>query len=731
MVGAGLAASLVEALQTGTHLLWSGDFCQLPPVEHGAPLRDMIAAGLPYGELTEIHRNEGDIVRACRALKEGRPFIPSPCINLAAGQNLKHIEASRTSQALGALAHLLRNVPPDINPVWDVQVLCAVNENSGVGRKNLNEGMQRILNPDGARVEGMAFRLNDKVICSTNGLLPLVKCPGCGNDVAELVAWNGKWFECGSDGCFNQWKPGECDGDFVANGEIGKVVLLDKKLMHVAFDSPRRTVRVAGEWLQQFELAYAVTCHKCIHPDTLVETTEGLLPIREIKPTGKIATPFGPQQYRNFVRNPIQNVLQIRTRDGYEITVSPDHKCEVWRSGGLEMIEASQLVSGDTVRLKLGATVEPSCPAKLPACPPGDVRARVYDVPAEVDARVAEFFGLMVGDGTVFRSGFSLHKQHPEVVDRFRALGQRLFGIKGSQSSNEGTPGWLFSSTILRDWLKLVGGMSPNKKAVPKCILQSSSRIHAAFLKGLFEDVTVNVKGDQLDHIEWSSCYPDMVRTVRVMLLRLGIISGCVKGSPERLYIYGVNAARFCESVGFISYMKQGRLLLPHGKETRYRVPVLKSEVPKWHHLKGFSEFDYQNARAMGFVTREVAARLAAVGVEWAKERLNWHYTKIESIVPSQSETMCVEVPDGHRFLQAGFPWGNSQGSQWPVVIIMADDSNGADRVTSFEWFRTAISRAEKLCCTIGKKSAIDRQCRKSALKERKTFLAQLLKGVA
>jgi hypothetical protein len=57
----------------------------------------------------------------------------------------------------------------------------------------------------------------------------------------------------------------------------------------------------------------------------------------------------------------------------------------------------------------------------------------------------------------------------------------------------------------------------------------------------------------------------------------------------------------------------------------------------------------------------------------------------------------------------------------------MAEDTRGADMVTSWEHWRTSLSRAEKLCFTIGKKAAIDRQCRKSALEGRKTFLSELL----
>jgi ATP-dependent exoDNAse (exonuclease V) alpha subunit len=144
MTDTDLWASTLAAISPGTHVLCVGDFAQLPPVGHGAPLRDMIAAGLPYGELTEVHRNGGDIVTACRDVKEGRPFRPSPCVNLEAGHNLPHVEAARPTLVLGALGNLLRSCPAGIDPVWDVQVLCAINEKSEVSRKLLNAMLQNI-----------------------------------------------------------------------------------------------------------------------------------------------------------------------------------------------------------------------------------------------------------------------------------------------------------------------------------------------------------------------------------------------------------------------------------------------------------------------------------------------------------------------------------------------------------------------------------------------------------
>jgi exodeoxyribonuclease V alpha subunit len=64
-----------------------------------------------------------------------------------------------------------------------------------------------------------------------------------------------------------------------------------------------------------------------------------------------------------------------------------------------------------------------------------------------------------------------------------------------------------------------------------------------------------------------------------------------------------------------------------------------------------------------------------------------------------------------------------SQGSQWPVVIIIADP-NGA-RVATREWWYTGISRASQRCIIIGDKNVVEAQARKVSLEQRKTFLAE------
>lgn len=238
-LGVDLGASLFSAIQPGTHVLMLGDDGQLPPVEHGAPLRDLLAAGVPHGQLTEIWRNGGDIVLACQDIRDGLTWRPSPTINLDAGQNLKHIECSRPAITMRHLDRMLGNAPPGIDPVWDVQILCAVNDKSPLSRKALNAHLREFLNQGGKSIPNHAFRVGDKVMCLSNSMLPSYE----GDD---------RDYQSSEDAI----------EEFVANGEIGRVIHIEPKVSVVKFDAPARTVRVVGAWHDSFDLAYAITTHK-------------------------------------------------------------------------------------------------------------------------------------------------------------------------------------------------------------------------------------------------------------------------------------------------------------------------------------------------------------------------------------------------------------------------------------------------------------------------------------
>ena len=66
-----------------------------------------------------------------------------------------------------------------------------------------------------------------------------------------------------------------------------------------------------------------------------------------------------------------------------------------------------------------------------------------------------------------------------------------------------------------------------------------------------------------------------------------------------------------------------------------------------------------------------------------------------------------------------------SQGGQWPVVVGMIDDYQGARRMFDRSLIYTLISRATKYCVLIGSREVADAAVRRASIWNRKTFLRQ------
>lgn len=245
----------------GTHVLFVGDPYQLPPVGHGAPLRDLIASGaVGVGELTEVRRNSGTIVRACAAIKAGRPADFDARFDLDADDpaNLRFIPADQ-STVLDVLEDVLGKLTR-FDPVVGTQVIVPLNEKSPLSRKAVNERLVRLLNPAGRRVNGCPYAVGDKIICLKNGKLKAVR-PADGSESVRDY-------------------PADTDSPdaWVANGEGGRVVAVGPKQFVAEFDGGRLALVPVGAPPKHseagddgegdggsagnFDLAYAITVHK-------------------------------------------------------------------------------------------------------------------------------------------------------------------------------------------------------------------------------------------------------------------------------------------------------------------------------------------------------------------------------------------------------------------------------------------------------------------------------------
>lgn len=261
MLDTSLAADLVCSLKPDAKLLFIGDFRQLPPVGHGKPLLDMIEAGVPYGRLTEIKRNSGDIVRVSEQFNGGQRYEPSTGPNWATGDNVLHYERRSASEQLRALRSFYSEAPPEFDRVADIQVLAVTNESSSVARKQLNESLQHLLNPHGMKVGETIFRVGDKAICTENGELTEVRCGNCGDKgVGMAVMQEGGGYACLR--CGDNFTKRDLDDEFVANGEMGRVVEVGGPVLHVLFEYPKRLIRFVGEQVNRVDLAYAISVHR-------------------------------------------------------------------------------------------------------------------------------------------------------------------------------------------------------------------------------------------------------------------------------------------------------------------------------------------------------------------------------------------------------------------------------------------------------------------------------------
>ena len=243
MIDTDLMAAIMRHRAAGSHLLLVGDVHQLPPVGHGAPLRDMIASGVAFGDLRQIMRNSGGIVETCAAIRDENPWD--------AGDNLLIDTAGRPEFQIKRILERLEEAKRDkLDPVWDVQTVVAVNERSPLSRKELNKILQAELNNHPGQ-SGVPFRMNDKIVNGKNNFFDMVASP---DDEVVLNARN------------------QC---YVANGELAKVIEIDRNGFVAELTSPNRLIKVrmireAGDDSESegsnagctFELGYALSVHK-------------------------------------------------------------------------------------------------------------------------------------------------------------------------------------------------------------------------------------------------------------------------------------------------------------------------------------------------------------------------------------------------------------------------------------------------------------------------------------
>lgn len=237
MVEAALMSHVMVALRPYTRVILVGDADQLPSIGAGNVLSDCLACrAVPSVRLTEVFRQalQSDIVSNAHRIvqghlpqysgKEGDCFFIATRSEQETLQTVSDLCARRLPAGYG------------ITAFDGIQVLCP-GRRGAIGSKELGRLLQNELNPEAQdkqeiKTDTDVLRVGDKVIQTRNNYdIPWTKTDG----------------ESGSG---------------VFNGDIGRLVKIDKRHEIVTVQFDERVAEYALGDLRDLEPAYAITVHK-------------------------------------------------------------------------------------------------------------------------------------------------------------------------------------------------------------------------------------------------------------------------------------------------------------------------------------------------------------------------------------------------------------------------------------------------------------------------------------
>lgn len=236
MVDVILFESLLRALRLNCRLIIVGDSDQLPSVGAGNLLKSLIESKcIPVIELKEIFRQAERSCIVTNAHKIVRGEMPDITQK---NNDFFFFKRSQPEMAINLIIDLAKKRLPkayNYSPIDDIQII-SPSRKGAVGVIELNKALQAQLNPAGsmkkeAKSVVYTFREGDKIMQTKNNY---------------DIVWS---------------KDGE-QGAGIYNGDIGKILSINRQRMEVVITFDGRNAVYTFEMLDQLELAYAITVHK-------------------------------------------------------------------------------------------------------------------------------------------------------------------------------------------------------------------------------------------------------------------------------------------------------------------------------------------------------------------------------------------------------------------------------------------------------------------------------------
>jgi phosphate starvation-inducible protein PhoH/intein/homing endonuclease len=466
---------------------------------------------------------------------------------------------------------------------------------------------------------------------------------------------------------------------------------------------------------------------KCIAGTSLVLTTRGLVPISTLadgtapgehrRIDVEVGSLYGAEKASHVYAGGRSRTLRIRTRLGLEIEATPEHPLlRLAPDGMLGWQRADELRAGDFVAVQRGQGMfGQETEIRFEYRPNGRYDHAKAILVEKLDEELAYLLGVLTRDGCLtFRNRVILSNADAEIVDRFRALAERL-KLTVFRNGGDRPYDYIIASAQLYQLL-LSLGMSAGKageKHVPEAVLRAPREIVVAYLQGLFDaDGTVE---------RWAG-YPSLcsaskrlIDEVQTVLLNFGVLASkrartvAYRGTNRTYYeleIRGVEAERFYEEIGFRLARKQ-RLRMTKPRNTNFDViphvatlidAATRATTLCRAELKRIYDYRIDRRRPSYVKLGEILALLGTAVVGEAYRRLEELYARhvfwaeIVEIAEGETEVYDLTVPGSHSFCANGFVNHNTYLAMAMAVAELMKNSFSRIILT-----RPAVEAGEKL----------------------------------
>lgn len=794
MTDANLWNHITNAISNGGQILCVGDSGQLPNLSGGDIMRDLLGSSIfKQRELQKIHRQAADsgVVEIAHKIRNGEQltsFNKEITDKYGIREDLSIIARNKPKKENILITEWMseEDIKEAQNPIYqiskqivqsqidkikqsenpeqgimDFQVISPNRTTGALSTDSMNKLIQREYNKSKKFIKlgKTTFFENDKILVNGNNynITSYSSIEDYNNKnvimedkirIVTSIDENGKEFE------MEERYTGAKEQDLF-NGTLGlvKYIDVDNEIMLVQFEGIEGLIAMDDEASNSLDLGYAMTIHKCVTPDTLIVSNKGLISLEESFNDNDISIHNG-----RIMQKPISKVefkdektIKLISKRGFKLEGTLDHRIMTYgKNGELLPITLEELKLDTPIVIRKGTNIYGEV-TKLPNDFSNrvdlDVRTTIYNRPTELDEKLSLLLGMIASDGTIADVKVMYAKKHNECVQLFRELIGELFSyhIGKIYDSGDGALRCEISSRDIVQFFRNFDGLGVRDKYVPTLIMQSTKENQCAFLRGLFEDGTVNVKKGKFDHIELTMSGYKVIHQVQAMLLNMGIMSSVRKKKRHdhwSLYIYKYDARLFYDLIGFINEKNNNKLKLA------FVNPEQASSKQSFHNLnKKLLNLCVENKIQLALHQRatlrdmdRITDTLLSILVNKLREKgadnnflnhceflLDYCVTDyIASLEDSVADVCCYTVPNGNTFIQNGIYGFNCQGSTIKNVLMVFDFASF--KMLSRQLIYTGMTRTSEKCVIVCEGNALLKSCSVDASGNRRTFMSLFLK---